>query len=148
MGSRKGQALTESALVLLPLLMLFLGIIDTSLALWVRATMEHAAREGARYAITYGTRQGMGHSASIKQTVASNSMGLLQTSDVTVTFFDGSNPSVTSTNAPGNIVVVTAERNWFWIARSIMSSSGTVRFQASSADRMEGLGAGITPPAM
>jgi Flp pilus assembly protein TadG len=51
-GSRRGQVLVESALVLMPLLFLIFGILDSGMALWVRATIEHAAREGCRYAIT------------------------------------------------------------------------------------------------
>ena len=135
-GSRKGQSGFEAALILIPLLVFIFGIIDTSLALWVRSTLEHAAREGARYAITYATQGGLGQSDSIKRVVVANSVGLLTDANVSVTFWDGSNPSVASTNLPDNIVVVSAQRNWVWITRLAMGASN-LTIRASSADRME-----------
>ena len=144
---RRGRiVLVESALVLMPLLFLIFGILDSGMALWVRATIEHAAREGCRYAITYGTSPGMGQSDSIKRVVVANSLGLLRTQDVTVAFFNGENPALAGTNAPDNIVVVSAQRNWPWLVRAVMSGTPTIRLRASSADRMEGLGAGQNPP--
>jgi Flp pilus assembly protein TadG len=146
-GSRKGQSGFEAGLILIPLLVFIFGIIDTSLALWVRSTLEHAAREGARYAITYATQSGLGQCDSIKRVVVANSVGLLTDADVSVTFWDGSNPSVASTNLPDNVVVVSAQRNWVWITRLAMGASN-LTIRASSADRMESLGAGQSPPPM
>lgn len=148
LGNRRGQAMTESALVFIPLVMMVFGVIDSSLALWVRSTLDHAARAGVRYGITYQTRSGMGHDDSIKAEVVANSTGLLQPSDVTVAFYAGSNPSTAITsggNIPGNIVVVTAERDWNWVTRMVFRG-GTIHLRSTSADVMEGLGAGQTPP--
>lgn len=147
-GSQSGQAFTESALILGPLMFFIIGIMDTSMALWVRSTLHNAARAGARYAITYGTQSGLGQRQSIKNVVKRNAMGLLSDDDVTVAFFQGNNPSVAGTNAPDNIVVITAEREWYWVARSIMSGSAMVTLRASSADRMESLGANQAAPAL
>jgi hypothetical protein len=88
----------------------------------------------------------MGQSDSIKRVVVANSLGLLRTQDVTVAFFNGENPALAGTNAPDNIVVVSAQRNWPWLVRAVMSGTPTIRLRASSADRMEGLGAGQNPP--
>jgi hypothetical protein len=83
--------------------------------------------------------------ASIKQVIVSNSVGLFRDTDVSVTFWNGNNPSVTSTNSPDNIVVVSAQKNWVWITRLVMGSAN-LTIRANSADRMESLGAGQTPP--
>ena len=59
----------EAALVFLPLMALMLALIDFSLALFLRATMQNAVREGVRYAVTYQTSGGMCQDASIKAVV-------------------------------------------------------------------------------
>lgn len=48
----KGQALTEFALILPLLLLLLLGIIEASRAIWAYITVQQAAREATRYAVT------------------------------------------------------------------------------------------------
>lgn len=48
----KGQALAEFALIVIVLVMLIFVIIETSRILWAWVTVQNAAREGARYAIT------------------------------------------------------------------------------------------------
>lgn len=48
----RGQALVEFALVSIVFFMLFFGIFDTVLMLQSWVTVQHAAREGARYAVT------------------------------------------------------------------------------------------------
>jgi len=46
-----GQALAEFAIILVVLMLLLLGIVDLSRAVYVRSVVANAAREGARYAI-------------------------------------------------------------------------------------------------
>ncbi len=48
----KGQALVEFALIISVLLMMIFLIIESGRILWAWNTVQHAAREGARYAIT------------------------------------------------------------------------------------------------
>ena len=47
---RRGTAAVEFALVVPVLLLVTLGVIDTGRMMWVASTLDHAAREGARYA--------------------------------------------------------------------------------------------------
>jgi hypothetical protein len=49
---QKGQGLTEFALILPLLLLLLLGIIEASRIIWAYITVQTAAREAARYAVT------------------------------------------------------------------------------------------------
>src|ERR1700722_15739585 len=50
---QRGNAILEGALIFLPMLAFFLGIIDVSLAIFIQSTLTTAAREGTRFAITY-----------------------------------------------------------------------------------------------
>ena len=149
---RRGAALVESAFVLFPMVMLTAAIFDIAVALMVKATFTHAAREGARYAITYQTYPGLGQDASIKKVVKTNAMGLLSDSNITIDYYDGNNPTVRIAppggNAPNNVVVVSIDQfNWTWIAPTFMGGSRTpFKIKAASADRMEGLGSGQAAP--
>ena len=49
--SRWGNALIETALTIIPLLAMLCAIIDFSMALFIRNSVELACREGVRYAI-------------------------------------------------------------------------------------------------
>src|SRR5688500_17064666 len=49
---QKGQGLTEFALILPLLLLLLLGIIEASRVIWAYITVQTAAREAVRYAVT------------------------------------------------------------------------------------------------
>lgn len=50
--NQKGQGLTEFALILPLLLLLLLGIIEASRVIWAYITVQNAAREAARFAVT------------------------------------------------------------------------------------------------
>jgi uncharacterized repeat protein (TIGR01451 family) len=51
-GKGRGQALVEFALTLLVFLMLLVMIIEVGRILWAYVTLQHAAKTGARYAVT------------------------------------------------------------------------------------------------
>jgi TadE-like protein len=53
--SKRGQALTEFAIVLPVFLMLVFAIIDLGRVVWAMDNVANAAREGARYASVHGT---------------------------------------------------------------------------------------------
>ena len=48
---QRGQALAEFAIILVVLMLLLLGIVDLSRAVYIRSVVANAAREGARYAV-------------------------------------------------------------------------------------------------
>lgn len=49
----------EAALIFLPMMAMFLGVVDVSLAVFIQSTLTSATREGTRFAITYqGTYNG------------------------------------------------------------------------------------------
>ncbi len=64
-----GQALVELSLILPVFLLLIIGILDVSRAIWQENTLAYAAREGTRYAIVHG-------SASLSPSSPSNTTGI------------------------------------------------------------------------
>ena len=50
--TERGQALVEFAIVSIVLLLILFLIIEVSRVLWAWITVQNAAREGARYAVT------------------------------------------------------------------------------------------------
>ena len=56
----RGNTIVETALIILPLFTIVLAIVDFSMVAFVRTTLQHAVREGTRYAITSQTVSGSG----------------------------------------------------------------------------------------
>jgi Flp pilus assembly protein TadG len=149
-GGRRGAAMVELALVLLPLLALIFGIIDFGFAIFLRSTLQHAARQGARYAVTSRTEPGMGHDASIRSAVQRSAMGLLDGADgaakIKIRYYVPGTLVETQSNAGGNIVEVSIEGySWAWMAPLMRSSTAPLAILARSSDRMENSPGGIAP---
>lgn len=145
---RKGSALVEGALSLLPLLAMLFGILDVSVAIFVKNTMQFAVCQGVRYAVTSQTKTGMGQDASIKSVVRSYTLGFLDScapnhdgdSAISIRYYDPvslAQVSGANSNVGGNIVVVTASGlSWAWMV-PLLRSAGSLQFSVSSADIME-----------
>jgi len=149
-GSR-GNALVELAMIIVPMTALMFAIVDFGLAIFARSSMQHAVREGVRYAVTYQTKSGMGHDASIKDVVQQNSMGFLKgpagLEKIHVRYYAPDSLVEVPENAPGNVVEVSVEGyNWNWIV-PIMRTKTPWTITVRSGDRMEGLPGGTAPPA-
>lgn len=144
----------EAALIFLPLMALMLALIDFSLALFLRATMQNAVREGVRYAVTYQTSGGLCQDASIKAVVKASSVGFLadasHDSKIKVRFYAPANLTTEVTgagsNAPGNVVEIGVEGyTWSWIA-PLWRTASPFNVNVYAADRMEGLPGGSSAP--
>ena len=90
--SESGVVLVEFSLALLPLLALLLLCVDVAWSIFARATLQNAAREGARFAVTGQILAGNSClGSSIQQVVAQNSFGFVPpkkaSSYVTVSYF-------------------------------------------------------------
>lgn len=75
-NDRKGQTLVEFALLIGVAVFLTFAICDLSWMFFVNLTMQHAVREGTRYAITGRTEPGKGRRASLIQRIREQSWGL------------------------------------------------------------------------
>lgn len=150
-SGQKGNTIVESAFVMIPLFAIIFGIADFGLMIFMRSSLQHAVREGVRYAVTYQTKDGMGHDASIKAVVQEQAMGFLNNEEslesLVIRYYDPSTMQEVANNAPGNLIEVSVENYvWGWLAPFLRSASPlyvTVR----SSDRMEGLPGGVSPPA-
>jgi Flp pilus assembly protein TadG len=150
-SGRRGAALVEVALVLVPLLALFFAVMDFAFVIFLRSTFQHAVREGVRYAITQRTDSGMGQDASIKARVQANALGFLNgqagASKIFIRYYVPGTLQVTQSNAGGNICEVSVEGyTWGWMAPLLRSNLPLMTIQARSSDRMEPPPGG-TPPA-
>jgi len=93
----------EAALIFLPMMAMFFGIVDISFAVFVQSTLNSAAREGTRFAVTFsssynGTSCASSQATCISQVVQDNATGFLsggRSSYITVNYYtanDLSNP--------------------------------------------------------
>lgn len=144
----------EVALIFLPLCALLFGLFDFSVAIFMRATMQSAVREGVRYAVTYQTLAGMCQDASIKQIVKDSAGGFLSSSandtKIKVRYYAPTDLSTeltgSNSNSPGNVVEIGVEGySWSWIAPLWRSASPFV-INVYAADRMEALPGSSNPP--
>jgi ABC-type dipeptide/oligopeptide/nickel transport system ATPase component len=147
---QRGNAFVEAAFVLVPLFALIFGIVDFGLGIFIRSTLQHAVREGVRYAITYQTSAGMGQDDSIKSVVKTSAMGFLndpdKAADIKIRYYNPNTLAEVSSNSPGNLVEVSVENyTWGWLA-PLLRTASPLRITVRSSDRMEGLPGGVNPP--
>lgn len=152
--TQRGNQLLEVSLVFFPMFALFLALVDIPIGLFLRATMQHAVREGVRYAVTHRTLSGMCQDASIRYVVKGAAAGFLASgahdSKIKVRYYAPGNLTTEltgiSSNAPGNIVEVAIEGyTWNWLAPFLRNSS-SFTINVYAADRMEGVGGAMAPP--
>jgi Flp pilus assembly protein TadG len=87
-SNKKGQTTAEFAIVAIVLLGLVFAVIDFGYMLYVNLTMQHAVREGARYAITgRSDLSPAGVRASVVQKIKDSSIGLCGRQACSITFF-------------------------------------------------------------
>ena len=162
---RRGVELIEFTLILLPLLGFTFLLLDMAWAIYKRATLEFAVREGCRFAVTNQTvamkdssNKDYGLIDSIKYVVQTRAMGFLGSTPtapgyalIAVRFYDP-NASLTAalplpancasaTAAPnwgGNLVEVSVENYQANALAPVMRSASPLVFVVRSADRMEG----------
>jgi Flp pilus assembly protein TadG len=141
-NSEKGDTFIELAMILLPLIALIFGLLDYSLAIFVKNTLYHAAREGVRYAVTQQTGGG-GQDAAIRDVVRQNAMGFIPTgttgdSYIHLDYSDrlGNPVNGVGSNQAGNILTVTITA-YPWTFFLPLWRAPMLSFNASSADAME-----------
>jgi hypothetical protein len=151
-AGRRGAAIIEMSFVVIALFGLLFLLIDLSWVVFAKASVQHAVREGCRFAVTSQTLPGMGHAASIREVVRRNSMGFIspsQAAAIQVIFYSPDTLQVVSgagSNAGGNIVVVALENFEVRPLIPFVRSSEPIRFSVRAADRMEASPYGIAPP--
>jgi len=152
---RRGSSFVEAAFVFVPLMAMIVAIFDYSMVILTRSTLQHAVREGVRYAITYQTNGNLpsGHDASIRAVVRNNSLGFLSSVNGTenpcricIRYYDPDTLTFVTANSPGNVVEIAVENyTWNWIA-PLMRSATPLTILVRASDRMESLPGGVAPP--
>lgn len=146
---QRGNAMVETALMILPFFAMLLALIDFSYAFFMRTTLQNAVRTGIRYAVTWQTMSGKCYKASVKESVRLASLGFIKTTNVDtyvkVRYFDPISLGEVASNAPGNIVEVTVENyQWNWMG-PIWRTAAPYTVLVRSSDRMEGYPQGGLP---
>ena len=144
-----GSQLVEFAVAILPMFAILLFIIDMSWMIFAKATLQEAAREGVRYAVT-----GQGGDASVQQVVWGRAFGLIpQTSlgcYISVRYYaptaTGTPITGTGSNGGGNVVEVSINNVPINPLGPLWRSSSPLQLSAISSDVMESSPGG-TPPA-
>jgi len=107
-----GSQVVEATFVIIPLLLMTFMMLDLSMVIFVRTTLQEAVREGDRYAITGQNTVGPCQDDSIKAVVKHYALGFLKSGSAASTIHvQFVNPSTggQGTNAYENIVNVKIE---------------------------------------
>jgi hypothetical protein len=162
---RRGVEIVEFTLVLLPLLGFTFLLMDLGWAIYRRATLQFAVREGCRFAITNRLQnltdangKSYGMIDSVKYVVQQKAVGFLGSrptdpgwAQIQIRFYDP-NTSLTTAlpipadcsstaaqpNVGGNLVEVSVENFQARALAPLLRSATPLNFSARSSDRMEG----------
>jgi Flp pilus assembly protein TadG len=142
----RGSQFVEAGLMLVPFLALAFLVLDAGWAVFIKATLQHAVREGTRYAVTGQTQNGMGQSDSIQAVVKRFAMGLLdgdQGNTLTINCWNPANakPSpadATQCSVGGNVVEVSVQNYEISPLASLLRTGDPVPITVSAADIVEG----------
>jgi hypothetical protein len=144
-AAQRGQTLIEFALIA-PLVFLFLFVIvDFGIALDRRIVLQHAVREGARYAAVHTDAD------DIRQRTVGQAQDIIVLADVEVCYIDGDDSNST-VGDPGDSVRVSAHLTYdLAIVRPVLTglfggtSAGTIDMIPSATARLERTVNGATP---
>ena len=147
--AQRGSQTIEFGLVIVPLFAFMFLIMDISWAVFSKAALQHAVREGTRYAVTYRTMTGLGQDASIKSVVQQNSLGMLNGSSgaslISIQYYTPDTLTPTASNGGGNVVEVSVTGFSLAPLGPLMRSTSPLSLSVSSCDRTESCPAGICP---
>jgi Flp pilus assembly protein TadG len=167
-----GNTLVEMALSILLFFALVFGMTDIAMAVFLRSLFQHAAREGARFAITFSsTYQGTAcatQTACIKKVVQDNALGFLtgaRGSYIAVKYYAPNNLTtpVTAAGLPitlangtvvnyvnqmGNVIEVSVNNYpWTWMVPILNAFiSKGVNISVASSDVLQNYPVGQTAP--
>ncbi|MDZ7636934.1 MAG: hypothetical protein U5J83_01540 [Bryobacterales bacterium] len=168
---RKGQRGAEAlggAFVMMLILPLSFLIVDIAWGVFIKVSLQHAVREGVRFAITSQTSTGaggasMGHIDSIKGVTLAAAGGLMagQEDTVSVKFYSAESATLAEDTGPnrnrgGNIVMVNIENYAYrplipvykigqWQSLEILDDPPML-MTVHAADRMESCPLGVCAP--
>ena len=142
-----GSQVMEATFVIIPMLLMTFLMLDLSMIIFMRTTMQEAVREGNRYAITGQNSPGPCQDDSIKAVVQKYALGFLNSTTAAATihvqFIDPKNGGQ-GTNAYGNIVNVKIEGYQYKALAPFQRLNYAMYLFATASDMMEPL-SGASP---
>jgi hypothetical protein len=147
-----GSVTIEFGITLLPLMALLMLIMDSAWAIFAQASLQEAAREGVRYAVTGQTGSGMCQDASIRSIVQQYSYGFIPASqasnDISIQYYLPSTLTAVSgvgSNAAGNVVQISISGTSVKSFGPIWRAATPVNVGATASDVMGPPPNNITP---
>jgi hypothetical protein len=135
----RGSETVEAALVTLIMFALIFLLMDISLSLFIKSTLQEAARDGVRYGITEQLLSGSSYlSDSINSVVQSSAGGFISNPgcQVTITYYDPYG-GATTTPTGGDILQVAINGYQYTPLGAIMKSGAPVSISVEASDVME-----------
>ncbi|MBL0158417.1 MAG: hypothetical protein IPP47_15130 [Bryobacterales bacterium] len=149
---KTGAGTIEAGFIFLFLMGILFLLLDLCWGVFCKVSLQHAVREGCRYAITSQVQAGYGHLDSIKRVVRSNAMGFLSSDSdfakIAVNFYridDLQQMTGAGSNAGGNLAVVSVENYSLRPLVPLLRSSSPLTFSVRAADKLEASPSGIPP---
>jgi Flp pilus assembly protein TadG len=145
---QRGSEIVEFGFVILPLFAFVFLIIDIAWALFAQSSLQYAACEGVRYAVTSQTMTGLGQDASIRNVVISNAFGFVTaatSSNISISYFNPTTLAATQSNAGGNLVEIVISGVNVYPLGPIWRSKTALVLTARSTDIMEASPNGVAP---
>ncbi len=135
--SRRGQSAVELALVMPLLFVVLFGAIEFGTAMYDKAVVTNASREGARAAIVGTTPRlsNAGIDAVVQNYAANNLFNFKQSNTVTTTV----NPTLVASRTSGTTVTVTATYTYsfFLVPKFLTAFTGSLSLNGATTMRME-----------
>jgi Flp pilus assembly protein TadG len=138
---RRGSETIEGALVTLIMFGLIFLIFDMSFSLYIKSTLQEAARDGVRFAVTGQVLTGDTYmNDSIVKVVQGSALGFLNGASgachVSVAYYDPYGGAV-NTASGGNVVQVSVTGVQYTPLAAILKSSAPVSINVQASDVME-----------
>jgi len=147
--SQEGNALIEATAIILLMFGLLFLVVDLSLALFTKATLQQAAEAGVRFAVTTRLAPGQSYmNDSIVQVVQQNALGMLNGAngacEIAISY---TNPITgqPSSGIGGDIVEVSVV-GYTYTPVGILKSASPISIAASSSDVLESCPLAGCPP--
>lgn len=147
---QRGATIVEFAIIAPVFVMLMIGVIELSMVYFANLTMQHAVREGARYAVTGQSNldpntANQQRYAAVLQKIKDSSMGMYDkvSPTVSVTNMSGGTSSGSGTfGSAGDIIVISLDCNWPMVTPMMAAffSNGKAHFVVSATMRNESYG--------
>jgi Flp pilus assembly protein TadG len=152
-SAERGAEMVEFNLVLIPMMMLIFLSVDIAWAIFAKASLQEAVREGVRFGVTGTPPNGFCLDASIKKVVTAYSGGVLNASNqsaISIAYYSASN---TGTNlagqagatAGGNILQVSVNGVSLKQLAPLFVSASPLSLSASATDVLESSPNNIPP---